>query len=62
MPFALRAIQVDGGAEFHAAFEAECARRGLRLFVCQCRTNLSSFCRLQDVPGLTKSFLLMPIH
>ena len=33
MPFALRAIQVDGGSEFHAAFEAECARRGLRLFV-----------------------------
>ncbi len=33
MPFAVRAIQVDGGSEFHAAFEAECQRRGLRLFV-----------------------------
>jgi putative transposase len=33
MPFALRAIQVDGGSEFHAAFEAACQRRGLRLFV-----------------------------
>ena len=27
------APQVDGGSEFHAAFEAECQRRGLRLFV-----------------------------
>jgi putative transposase len=33
MPFAVRAIQVDGGSEFHAAFEAECQRRGLRLFL-----------------------------
>jgi hypothetical protein len=33
MPFAIRAIQVDGGSEFHAAFEAECQRRALRLFV-----------------------------
>ena len=24
---------LDGGSEFHAAFEAECQRRGLRLFV-----------------------------
>jgi len=33
MPFAIRAVQVDGGAEFFAAFEAECQRRGIRLFV-----------------------------
>lgn len=33
MPFAVRAIQVDGGSEFAAEFEAECARRGIRLFV-----------------------------
>ncbi len=33
MPFIVRAIQVDGGSEFHAAFEAECQRRALRLFV-----------------------------
>jgi transposase InsO family protein len=33
MPFPVRAIQVDGGSEFEAAFEAECQRRGLRLFV-----------------------------
>jgi putative transposase len=33
MPFPIRAVQVDGEAEFHAAFEAECQRRGLRLFV-----------------------------
>jgi len=33
MPFALRAIQVDGGCEFRAAFEDACQTRGLRLFV-----------------------------
>jgi transposase InsO family protein len=33
MPFPLRAIQVDGGAEFEALFEEECQRRGIRLFV-----------------------------
>src|SRR3970040_1658672 len=33
MPFPIRAVQVDGGAEFFAAFEAECQRRGIRLFV-----------------------------
>jgi transposase InsO family protein len=33
MPFPIRACQVDGGSEFFAAFEAECQRRGIRLFV-----------------------------
>jgi len=33
MPFPVRAIQVDGGSEFQAQFEAECERRGIRLFV-----------------------------
>lgn len=33
MPFPVRAIQVDGGSEFQAQFEAECQRRGIRLFV-----------------------------
>ena len=33
MPFPVRAIQVDGGSEFQAAFEAECQRRQIRLFV-----------------------------
>ena len=32
-PFVLRALQVDGGSEFHAEFEAECQRRHIRLFV-----------------------------
>lgn len=31
-PFPLRAIQVDGGGEFRADFEAECERRGILLF------------------------------
>ena len=33
LPFALRAIQVDGGSEFAAAFEQACQQRGIRLFV-----------------------------
>jgi len=33
MPFPIRALQVDGGSEFRAAFEAACQRRGWRLFV-----------------------------
>lgn len=33
MPFPLKALQVDGGPEFQAEFEAECQRRGIRLFV-----------------------------
>ena len=33
MPFPLKAIQVDGGAEFQAIFEEECQKRGIKLFV-----------------------------
>ncbi|MBA7642575.1 hypothetical protein ES703_50271 [subsurface metagenome] len=33
MPFPVKAIQVDGGAEFEAIFEAECQRRDIKLFV-----------------------------
>ena len=33
MPFPVRTIQVDGGTEFEDAFEAECRRRGIKLFV-----------------------------
>src|SRR5579859_388439 len=33
MPFPIRAVQVDGGSEFRAAFEDACRARGLRLFV-----------------------------
>lgn len=33
MPFSVRALQIDGGSEFHGAFEAACAARGLPLFV-----------------------------
>lgn len=33
MPFPVRAIQVDGGSEFKAEFEAACAVKGLLLFV-----------------------------
>lgn len=33
MPFAVKAIQVDGGSEFKAEFEQACRDRGIRLFV-----------------------------
>ena len=33
MPFPIRAIQVDEGSEFQAAFEQACQQRGIRLFV-----------------------------
>jgi putative transposase len=33
MPFRIQALQVDGGSEFKAAFEAACQQRGLKLFV-----------------------------
>lgn len=33
MPFKIRAIQVDGGSEFHADFERACQDKGIKLFV-----------------------------
>ncbi len=33
MPFPVRALQVDGGSEFHRDFEAQCQARGIQLFV-----------------------------
>jgi transposase InsO family protein len=33
MPFAIRAVQVDGGSEFESAFESACEKHGIRLFV-----------------------------
>jgi putative transposase len=33
MPFQVRAVQVDGGSEFHAEFETLCEALGIRLFV-----------------------------
>jgi transposase InsO family protein len=33
MPFPIRAIQVDGGSEFQDAFERECQKRGIKLFI-----------------------------
>ena len=33
MPFPIKAIQVDGGSEFQGAFEEECQKRGIKLFV-----------------------------
>ncbi len=33
MPFPIKAIPVDGGSEFQDAFERECQKRGIKLFV-----------------------------
>lgn len=33
MPFAVKAIQVDGGSEFQSVFEEVCQQRGIKLFV-----------------------------
>ncbi len=33
LPFRVKAIQVDGGAEFEAQFEVECQRRDIKLFI-----------------------------
>jgi transposase InsO family protein len=33
MPFPIKVIQLDGGSEFQDAFEEECQRRGIKLFV-----------------------------
>jgi len=63
LPFQLRALQVDGGSEFAAGFEAECQRRGIRLFVLPprspklngCverahRTHTEEFYQVEDFP------------
>lgn len=33
MPFAVKAVQIDGGSEYKALFEKECQKLGLKLFV-----------------------------
>jgi transposase InsO family protein len=33
MPFPVRAVQVDGGSEFEAAFEEACKQQGIQLFI-----------------------------
>ena len=63
MPFPVRAIQVDGGSEFQAAFETHCQERGIRLFVLPphspklngCveranRTHTEEFYEVTDIP------------
>lgn len=63
MPFKIRAIQVDGGSEFHAEFERACQQMKIRLFVLPprspklngCveranRTHTEEFYEVQDFP------------
>ncbi len=57
MPFPIRAVQGDGGAEFFAAFEAECQRRGIRLFVLPPKKAPSSMARSNGRSGpIRRSF------
>jgi hypothetical protein len=42
MPFKVEGIQVDGGSEFMAEFEAECQRRKLQLYVLPPRSPSST--------------------
>jgi len=39
MPFPVRAIQVDGGSEFYAAFEDACRHAGARSSCCRPRAR-----------------------
>jgi len=39
MPFAIKAIQVDGGSGFQDAFERECQKKGIKLFVLPPRSS-----------------------
>jgi len=61
-PFALRAIQIDGGSEFKKHFEEACLERGIRLFLIppktpklQCyveranRTHREEFYEVEDI-------------
>ena len=64
MPFAVRAISVDNGAEFMAEFETECAARGIALYTLPPRspklngaveranrTHTEEFYELTDAPA-----------
>jgi len=51
MLFPVRAIQVDGGAEFEAIFEEECQRRDIKLFVLP-PPHPNSMAALSELTGL----------
>ncbi len=61
MPFPVRAIQVDGGAEFEAIFEEECQRRGIKLFVLPSRNQANIMVRLNFVPEDSRRIYAKPI-
>ncbi len=44
MPFTVKAIQVDGGAEFESIFKKECQLRGIKLFVLPLRSPKLNGC------------------
>ena len=66
-PFPISAIQVDGGAEFHGAFEQQCRLRQIKLFVLPPRspklngsvesaqrTHTEEFYHVYDLPWTTR--------
>ena len=75
MPFAVRAIQVDGGSEFKAEFEEACHERSLLLFVLPprspklngCveraqRTHKEEFYQLLDPPDTLAELRALLLH
>jgi len=56
MPFPIRAVQVDGGAEFEAVFEEECQKRGIKLFVLPPRSPKLNGCVERAHRTLTEEF------
>ena len=56
-PFPIRAIQVDGGSEFMADFEAACQQRGIRLFELPPRSPKAQWPRRARQPHLQRRVL-----
>ncbi len=56
LPFPLRAIQIDGGSEFKAEFEAACEQKGIALWVLPPRSpELDGRVERMSPPGATSS-------
>ena len=58
LTFPIRAVQVDGGGEFQAGFEAACQQQGIRLFVLPLRSIRSN----QSLDGCAPTEYLAAHH
>jgi len=56
-PFAIRAIQVDGGRQFMAGFEEACRERRIRLFVLPPRPPKLNACMERANRPIPRSFI-----